>query len=433
MNKYLVLIFHLLSGRILKLSANFFIGIAIARSLGPEFFGEYSYLLTFSTVVLPIIDFGLNGVLQKKITEEENILLQYELIKYASIVKSIVGVILFCFFIVLGYLTLIDKEFYWGYFFILLTFLFRSDTVAQIYLTSYHKGKELSIIQVTSFLISLVLKLVGVYKSLSVNYFCFAFLSEYILLFIISWIVINKYLKVGNIIKVKLDISKYLPIIKLSFPLILSSFAGMINLKIDVFLIDYFLTAKDVGVYSVATRFSEVWYVIPSTLSLALYELIAKLKNKGQLQVFYDVFTLLSLLPIIIVLLTSKIFITFLFGDPYVEAANILNVHIISLLFIFWGAILSREIIILEKTKFSLIRHLFGAVINIVLNIILIPRYGLLMTAYSTLVSYFCSNVLICFFYKSFRSSAFMMLKSFFFGIRMKKNIKVILYEKNNN
>ena len=76
------------------------------------------------------------------------------------------------------------------------------------------------------------------------------------------------------------------------------------------------------------------------------------------------------------------------FGDEYILAASILSVHIWSGVFIFMNNAVAKWHIAENLTKLSLLRTASGAIINIILNIILIPKYNILGAALATLISY---------------------------------------------
>jgi len=80
--------------------------------------------------------------------------------------------------------------------------------------------------------------------------------------------------------------------------------------------------------------------------------------------------------------------VTLLFGNAYVQAGSVLSIHIWSGLFVFLGLASGKWFIIEGLQRYSFYRTLFGAVANIVLNLIMIPKFGVLGAASATVISY---------------------------------------------
>ena len=80
--------------------------------------------------------------------------------------------------------------------------------------------------------------------------------------------------------------------------------------------------------------------------------------------------------------------VTGIFGLSFAAAAPILKVHIWAGLFVFMREAFSKWLLLENLLVFSLLTHGLGALTNIALNSLLIPRWGGLGAAYATLISY---------------------------------------------
>ena len=94
-------------------------------------------------------------------------------------------------------------------------------------------------------------------------------------------------------------------------------------------------------------------------------------------------------------------------------------IHIWASIFIFWGQILSKWLVNERLLVFSPIRHGVGAVINITLNLFLIPVYGGIGAAIATVISYAVASYLACFLYPKTRIAGKMMTLAIIFPIRI--------------
>jgi PST family polysaccharide transporter len=86
-----------------------------------------------------------------------------------------------------------------------------------------------------------------------------------------------------------------------------------------------------------------------------------------------------------------------LFGAQYAAAAAILQIHIWGGIFIFQRAVASKWMIAENLFMFSFVSHGLGAVLNIALNLMLIPHWGALGSAVATVISYAGASYLFTF------------------------------------
>jgi O-antigen/teichoic acid export membrane protein len=103
----------------------------------------------------------------------------------------------------------------------------------------------------------------------------------------------------------------------------------------------------------------------------------------------------------LLVTVLSSYIIFILYGPEYSEAASVLSVHIWAGIFVFLGVVNGKYIISENLTKISFYVTGIGTTVNIILNIVLIPRYGIMGAAISTLISYSVATLSVGFFSQS--------------------------------
>ena len=96
----------------------------------------------------------------------------------------------------------------------------------------------------------------------------------------------------------------------------------------------------------------------------------------------------------LIVVALSPLFINVFFGSEYSESVSVLRVHMWSMVFSFLGSACTQWLVVEGLTKYRLVRVLIGVFVNISLNIVLIPSYGVLGAAYATLISQMLHHIL---------------------------------------
>jgi len=200
-----------------------------------------------------------------------------------------------------------------------------------------------------------------------------------------------------------------------SWPLMLSSVANQLNLRGDVLLIQAFLGAASVGIYSAAARLSEVANFLPVVFMNATFPVLLDLRKSvggdhpdyhRALQKSYDRAFWAGVVVAVGVASVGSALITLVFSDTYAPAVPVLCISLVACPFVFMAAVYSKWIIAENILWSSLTRHAFGAVLNLTLNVVLLPTYGIIGSAWATLISYVASSYLACFLGKKSRFAA---------------------------
>jgi polysaccharide transporter, PST family len=182
------------------------------------------------------------------------------------------------------------------------------------------------------------------------------------------------------------------------WPLIFAAFMIMIYMRIDQIMLGEMVNDYEVGTYSAALKLSEIWYIIPTIICNSFFPSIIEAKKLGQetyfrkIQNLFDVLFLISFAIAVLVALSSNLIIDILYGDQYKDAAIILAIHIWTSVFVFLGVGSSNFFIIENLQIKTFTRTAIGAVINIGLNLILIPKFMAVGAAVATLISQFLSS-----------------------------------------
>jgi O-antigen/teichoic acid export membrane protein len=197
--------------------------------------------------------------------------------------------------------------------------------------------------------------------------------------------------------------SRAVTYIRQSWPLILSGVANTLNLRVDQVLLGAMLGSTAVGTYAVAARLSEVWYFVPVALVGAVFPSMIRAKERGEdhyrqrLRMLYGLFAWGAIGVAAVVTLAAGPVINGLYDSGFSGAAGVLVIHVWTAPFLFMGVIFSRWLIIEGMLISSLIRHGFGASLNIALNLVLIPAHGPKGAAVATLISYAAATYGACF------------------------------------
>lgn len=178
------------------------------------------------------------------------------------------------------------------------------------------------------------------------------------------------------------------------WPLLLSAITVILYLKLDVIMLGQMSGDHAVGLYSVATRLSEIWYFIPMAVMASLQPSLVNWHSESRemfnyrLRLVYQFFLLLSVsVPLLISIFSTNI-VTFLYGSQFSKAGPVLAIHTWASVAVFFGVASSHYLVIEGLQKISLYRTSLGLLANITLNLLLIPVYGPIGAAIATLISY---------------------------------------------
>ncbi|WP_372522414.1 oligosaccharide flippase family protein [Sulfuricaulis sp.] len=186
-------------------------------------------------------------------------------------------------------------------------------------------------------------------------------------------------------------------------PLLLFELSSLVNDNADRFLINHFLGSAQVGIYSVGYNFAMyVQGMITAPLWMTIFPIYTKIwetegpaKTSEFLVVVLKYYLALAILIIVGVSVTSRELITLLATDKFAAAASITPFVIISVMLYGTTHITAAGFYLAKRTKTIAALTLSCALVNILINLVLIPSYGILGAAYATVASYFILTVLV--------------------------------------
>lgn len=176
--------------------------------------------------------------------------------------------------------------------------------------------------------------------------------------------------------------------------MIFSALAVTVYMKIDQVMIKWMIGDDATGNYGVAVRLSELWNFIPIAICGSLFPAIlnAKAVSEAQylrrLQKLVDLMVMLAIMIAVPMTFLSDFVVQLLFGDAYTSAGTVLSIYIWSSVFTFLGVANGKWIISENLQVYRMVSYIVAAIMNIVLNYILIRAIGIYGPAISTLISY---------------------------------------------
>jgi O-antigen/teichoic acid export membrane protein len=189
-------------------------------------------------------------------------------------------------------------------------------------------------------------------------------------------------------------------------------------MRIDQIMITEMLGEKSNGIYSIGVKILELVYFLPMILTgsyLAAITFVKKHENEkyqAKLMQFYSIMTYLAIALTILIAINSFWVMNLMYGAAYEGSGMILFIYSFSIYSTFLGVATSQYLTIERLLNVSLYRTLIGAVLNVILNYYLIPKYGINGAAIASLISYTVATFSIIFFKRS-RGQMVLLFKAF--------------------
>ena len=218
-----------------------------------------------------------------------------------------------------------------------------------------------------------------------------------------------------------------------SLPMVLAAGAYLMFVKLDIVMLRTIVGPADAGIYTAATALSESIYFIPGALGASLLPSI--IKNKIDKPEFYrsrlvEYLRFSAFLGIILaatLAMFAPFVINFLYGGDFGSAASVLAIHAWGIVPLFMSEPRKSFLVAENALWLNLPFFAVGAVTNVVLNLILIPKTGIEGAALATLLTFWISFVGSSFLHRKTREFGVLQLRALIFPF---PNIKKFLKQK---
>ncbi|USH00417.1 flippase [Thermococcus argininiproducens] len=184
-----------------------------------------------------------------------------------------------------------------------------------------------------------------------------------------------------------------------SLPLMLTGILAFVMNWTDTLMLGYYLSLEVVGVYNAAAPLARMLPMFLNSAGFLYTPIASQLYAQGRIEEMGRVYQILTkwvfllTLPIFAVMfLFPEVTINFIFGKEYLGATTALQILALGFMFHTFLGLNGLSLTVIGKPKLNLLGNLIAASLNVILNMLLIPKYGLNGAAIATAVSYFAAN-----------------------------------------
>jgi len=204
----------------------------------------------------------------------------------------------------------------------------------------------------------------------------------------------------------------------------------LVYTQVDRLMIKQYLGVAEVGIYTIGVQLSAILAILLAPVQNSLFPKMMELYRRDYKE-YYNFYlfsnTLITqfyLVVTVISIFVVKLLFGYVYAQEYTPAIGVYSILAVSIFIKANGSLQTGHMTLKNITKKSFYKTLISLVINIVLNAILIPRYGIDGAAIATLITQFTALFLIDFFIEEYREQAWIQLKSFNSFYLLKELIK---------
>jgi O-antigen/teichoic acid export membrane protein len=376
--------FWLYFSEIISKGSRLLVFIYIIRVLGPKNFGVFEYFLSFVGIFFLFADFGTSNIFIRDYQQKEDKEKQTDIFFTLKIILTFI----FSLLALGGYF--LSKKFdgFLFYFsFVLFYFLMALEGFFENFFIAIEKTEKKFLFNTLMSLSLFIFIILGLkfFKNISVV------ILSYILSTILG--IVSAYFLTLAETKIKLlfdlQLTKYY--LYNGLPLVLFGLLGYIFFTTDKIILAHLRPIEEVGYYSLVSRILWVLSIIPSIFNTALYPYLAKKTGKNETIIkflFKNILLASILMGLIIsslVFILAPIFIPVFFGSNYIPSIEILQLFIWIMVLLFPTNFLDYFLITHHRQWLDFWITLIPAILNVILNFILIPFYGVYGAVYSSI------------------------------------------------
>ncbi len=389
----------------------------IARYFGPTLYGQLNYVIAIVSLFTAFSTLGMETLTVKAIVDKR---FEEGTILFTSLVLRIAGGLILT---VLSLITIFILS-HGDSFLLMIGLIYslfltmRALEVFEYWAQAKMALKIVSIVKIVSFTCISVLKLLVVYFKGSLISYTFLFLIDALLSG--SAIAISYYLVREDKSKWKFSLDYAREILSKCWPIAVSGLMVIVYMRIDQVMLGSMLSNKsEVGIYAAAVKIAEMWYFVPLAIIASFKPVIMQYKAAtdscryiSSMQLLYSIIWWVGVLFGIIITISSGLIVKILYGNEFLPAASVLSLSVWAGIFATLGSARSVWLVCENLQSYTMVYSLAGCVVNVILNLLLIPHYGAFGAAFATSIAQ-AANILVLALFKDTREHTFMLLKSF--------------------
>lgn len=362
----------------------------IARHIGPNDFGIWNYAIAITAIAGGIAILGLDKLAVKEIVV--NPAKRHQIVSTALAMRLMAGAC--CFLSCMGMVWLLkggQQPYLYCTLFTGMNIILQAADVFDYFYQSQNNVQMTIIPKAGIFVLFCGIKLYAIHLGAPLETFVQLSFWE---LFVTYSIILTIYLRHDKIVMTNFfDMKEAALLFAKGWPLLLTAVLVLIYMKTDQLLLDTIAGSAKLGEYAAASRISELYYTIPVVIATAILPGLIN-KRKTDIENYWRSLEKLIRLSFwfstgiaVFMSFAAKAIIDKLYGAQYPASALILSIHIWANVPVFVSVVITQYQVVEGNYKTNMYATFMGMIVNIALNIILIPMYAGVGAAIAIVVS----------------------------------------------
>lgn len=399
-NNFVKDVASLSSSQIIGLGLSFFTSVLVARLLGPEKKGIVVTILTIPSLISVFADLGIRSAttyfMGKHIYDDQTILSNLAVLTLIiSIISVVVAVLIY-------HWDALPQQYGWVVIAIALVIL--PLKLVSILGNSVLLAKQhIRALAVASILEQTIYLIVVVSLAISKSIQVASILSAQVFAACVSAIYIVTVVRQYGRLRLAFSPELTWRLLKLGFVYAAALFVLNINYRVDVILLQRLSNDSEVGIYSVGVTIAELLWLVPQALSTVNFARSSATQNSldyaHKTAIVMRVAFWGGLIPSALLFLCAPPAITFIYGEAYIKSGVVVQAILPGVLMALFFKVLNSDLAGRGRPDAAFWVYGAVAILNIALNIWLIPIYGCLGSAWASTVSYSTGAIIFVFVY----------------------------------
>lgn len=427
--KIVLNLFWSVLGKVVTLLGGLFVGIIIARYLGPEQYGLMNYVISYVTLFQIVAWFGMDNI---EIREESKGNVPVEVVMGTAFGLKVLFAIIS---LLLSIGTSIWLESDWMVILYVaiysISIIANTFTVIRNHFTSIVQNEYVVKSEIVRTLVGICIKLILLWNNASLIFFIAVSTFDFILLS--SGYNVAYRRKIGSVRNWRFDKQYASFLLKESFPLLLTNAAVFVYQRIDQVMIGNMIDKESVGYFSTAARFVEILMFVPMMLTQTISPILVRKREesvvlyKEKAQQFMNVSFWGTLALSILLSVCSYWVVRYTFGVSYLAAVPVLQIMSFKATAYALATTAGCMLVVEGLQRYAIFRDGFGCVVCIILNLLLLPQYGIMAAAVIAIASYLCAGYIADILIPPYRHLFVFQTKTLFMGWKDLLLLKKIL------
>lgn len=397
-------VFWAMLGKVVTLMSTLFVGVLVARYLGPKQYGLMNYIISSVGLYTVFSTFGTTEIIIRELSKKD---LPATVILGTSFIVRLALAILTLFAIGI-YLFLSDEPVEVSGMILIYSssIIFTGFDVIRHYFTSIIQNEYVVKSEIVRTIIGAGIKIVLLLLKAPLVAFVAALAFDFVLL--ASGYVLAYRKKVGRLRDWKFDKHFVKTLLSTSFPLVISSAAAIIYGRIDQVMISKMIDNESLGYFSTAVSFIGILTFIPGIIIQTVSPLLVKYRKEDtqryelESQRMMNIATWSTMALCILISFLSYYIIKYTYGMDYMASVPVMQILTFKAVGIALATTGGQLIIIENIHQLAFIRNILTCIVCIVCNYFLIPQWGIIGSAWATIITVMFSGGLANLFIPSY-------------------------------